>query len=163
MKDKPPRPIGPHPVAGWREWVGLPALGVEAMKAKLDTGARTSAVHAYDVEQFRARGRDRVRFVLHPMQRDAKSEVAAEAWVLDRREVRSSSGHSTTRWVIETTLQLGSASWPIELTLASRDQMGFRLLLGRQALRGRVLVDPGRSYVLSRPIARAMRRKRTRK
>ena len=150
----------PPPRAGWREWIQLPELGVPAIKAKLDTGARTSAIHAFQIEQYRAGGKDRVRFQIHPIQRSHAGVVAASARLIDERLIRSSSGHTKRRLVIETTMVLGEERWDIELTLASRDEMGFRLLLGRQALRHRVVVDSGRSYVLSKVLRKASRSRR---
>ena len=139
-------PAGPK-VIGWREWVALPDLGVSAVKAKVDTGARTSALHAWELERFRKRRRDWVRFVVHPKQRDTRSAIAAEAEMIDERAVRSSTGHRESRPVILTDVSLGPDHWQIELTLTNRDAMGFRMLLGRSALRAAFLIDPARSYV----------------
>lgn len=138
-------------VAGWREWVAFPDLGVPRIKAKLDTGARSSALHAFAVREFTDRGRRMVRFEVHPLQRRADRSVEVVAELVERRVVRPSSGVGQLRRVIRTTLEMDGDRWPIELTLARRDAMGFRLLLGRQALRGRYLVDPGRSFVLGSP------------
>lgn len=138
-------------VAGWREWVSFPDLGVPRIKAKLDTGARSSALHAFAIREFTENGRRMVRFEVHPLQRRAARAVEVVAELLERRMVRPSSGVGQMRRVISTTLEMGGERWPIELTLARRDAMGFRLLLGRQALRGRYMVDPGRSFVLGRP------------
>lgn len=136
---------------GWREWVALPDLGVARIKVKIDTGARSSALHAYGVERFSRRGQDMVRFAIHPLQRSSKREVIAEAVMVDERVVKSSNGVQAVRPVIITLLELLGESWPIEVTLAPRDAMGFRMLLGRQAVRGRFLIDPGRSYLAGRP------------
>jgi hypothetical protein len=136
---------------GWREWVALPDLGVTRIKAKIDTGARSSALHAFDLEQFRRRGRDMVRFAVHTLQRSNKRVIVAEAEMLDERIVRSSNGVHALRPVILTRVELLGEIWPIEMTLASRDEMGFRMLLGRQAVRGKFLIDPGRSYLGGRP------------
>jgi hypothetical protein len=136
---------------GWREWVALPDLGVGRVKAKIDTGARSSALHAFAVERVRRRGKDLVRFAIHPLQRSSRREVVAEAEMVDERIVRSSNGVHAVRPVILTRLELLGDAWPIELTLASRDEMGFRMLLGRQAMRGRFLIDPGRSYMAGKP------------
>jgi len=136
---------------GWREWVALPDLGVTRIKAKIDTGARSSALHAFDLEHFRRRGHDMVRFAVHTLQRSSKRVIVAEAEMMDERIVRSSNGVNALRPVILTRVELLGESWPIELTLASRDEMGFRMLLGRQAVRGRFLIDPGRSYLAGRP------------
>lgn len=149
-------------VIGWREWVGLPGLDVAAIKAKVDTGARSSALHAFDVHTFLRRGVEMVRFVVHPYQRDVQTTVDAEAPLVDRRWVRSSGGHRTWRAVIHTTLRLGEQERTIDLTLVNRDEMGFRMLLGRQAIREAFVVDPGRSYVVGkRP--RWLRRKKKKK
>ncbi|MGB3138337.1 MAG: RimK/LysX family protein [Nodosilinea sp.] len=134
-------------IIGWREWVALPKLGVQTVKAKIDTGARSSALHAFEVERFEQNGRAMVRFQAHPLQRNDEQVVIAEAILLEEREVRNSGGQVELRPVIETPVQVGAAVWAIELTLTNRDQMGFRMLLGRQAVRRRYLVDPGRSYL----------------
>ncbi len=131
---------------GWREWVALPSFGIQSIKCKVDTGARTSSLHAYDVEEFRRGGRDMVRFVVHPEQRSTKETIHCEARLVDRRKVKPSSGHAELRPVILTELELMGQRWTVELTLTRRDAMGFRMLLGRQATRGRFVVDPGRSY-----------------
>ena len=141
----------PKPIVGWREWIALPALGIDAVKAKIDTGARSSSLHAFDVEEFDRDGARWVRFVVHPLQRDVATTLCAEAPVLEFRQIRSSSGHTTLRPVVSVEIELGGQRWPIELTLAARDEMGFRMLLGRQAVRGRFAVDPGKSYVVSEP------------
>ena len=141
-----PKRSSPATALGWREWVQLPELGVRRVKAKLDTGARTSALHAFGIREFVRDGVDRVRFEVHPVQRSAAAAVIAEATVVDHRAVRNSGGQQELRPVISTLLKVGDAEWPIELTLTRRDEMGFRMLLGRQALRGRALVDSGRSY-----------------
>jgi hypothetical protein len=154
--DPPPEDL-PH--IGWREWVALPDLGVPHIKAKIDTGAKTSALHAFDIEIL-LRGRRRlVRFKVHPFQRDASTTVTAEAELADEREIRSSTGHVTRRPVIETVVEILGALTPIELTLVGRDEMGFRMLVGREALRKRFLVDPGRSYVGGRPERKRKRKK----
>jgi hypothetical protein len=143
------------PVIGWREWAGLPDLAVARVKAKVDTGARSSALHAFDLHVTRRRGREIVRFRIHPLQRDARVAVEAEAEVAEYRTVKNSAGMRTRRPVIRTLLELGGACWPIELTLVGRDEMGFRMLLGREAVRGRFVVDPSRSFLRGRaPSAR---------
>lgn len=140
----------PPLVVGWREWVQLPGLlGDRWVRAKVDTGARTSAIHAWDVcREQRGDGRTWLRFQLHPRQHDDVDVVAAEAPLLDEREVRSSNGDVELRPVIEAELALGPVRYPIELTLTNRDQMGFRMLLGRTGLAGRAVVDPGGSHLL---------------
>lgn len=150
-------------VLGWREWVSLPDFGVRTIKAKLDTGARTSSLHAFKLKRYTRDGVTMARFEVHPVQRSDAASVEVEAEVVDEREVRNSGGQIETRPVIVTTLQIGDARWEVEMTLTRRDEMGFRLLLGRQALRGRVLVDPQRSYQVGRkrseaaPLSRGFR------
>ena len=149
-------------VIGWREWVELPELCASPVKAKVDTGARTSALHALDLEIRQTGGGRIATFTLHPMQRTAEGAVRVECPILGFRRVRSSNGRVETRPWIVTPLRAGGVEWPIEITLAARDEMGFRMLLGRAALRRRFLVDAGRSFLASRP-PRAKRRKRRKK
>lgn len=127
---------------GWREWLGLPELGLPAIKAKIDTGARTSALHAWHVEPYTDGGAPWVRFRMHPLQRDNELSIVCDAPVHDHRMVSDSGGHREMRYVIETPLRLAEREWRIEVTLTDRDTMLFRMLLGRQAMRGlRVLPD----------------------
>lgn len=132
---------------GWREWVGLPEFGIRRIKAKVDTGARTSALHAFAVEPYREGGRHRVRFSIHPLQRNTHEAVECVADVIDQRVVSDSGGHRENRWVIATGIEIGGRFWEAELTLTSRDDMIFRMLLGRTAIAGRGIVNPARSYV----------------
>ena len=132
---------------GWREWVRLPDLHAGRIKAKIDTGARTSALHAFKVTPFTRGSARYVRFVIHPIQRRRKPEVECVAAVIDQRKITDSGGNCQERYVVRTRLKLGKTSWPIELTLSNRDSMGFRLLIGREAIRRRYVVDPARSFV----------------
>lgn len=145
------KPLLPSKTIGWREWLCLPDLGVQAVKAKIDTGARTSSLHATHIKKFERAGKTWVRFEVHPLQKSTRVCIHAEAEVLEFREIRSSSGHSDRRPVIMTTVTWNDESWPVELTLASRDKMGFRMLLGREAVRGRFAVDAGSSWYGGRP------------
>ncbi len=135
---------------GWREWVSLPELGIRQIKAKVDTGARTSALHAFEVSSFFEDGRERVEFRLHPVQKDNETVTTCKADVLDKRVITDSGGHKEERFVIETLLKIGKHHWPIEVTLTARDDMLFRMLLGRTALKSRALVNPARSYVVGK-------------
>ena len=132
---------------GWREYVALPELGVTGIKAKVDTGARSSALHAFRLREVKRDGKTLVRFDVHPRQRSADGSIAVEFPVHDRRSVRSSDGRVQTRYVIRTVLRIADQEWLIDLTLSRRDDMGFRMLLGREAIRGRFVVDPARSWV----------------
>lgn len=130
----------------------MPDLGIDWIKAKIDTGARTSSLHAFHIESFQRNGEEYVRFRVHPVQRNAKTSVISEAKVIEYRNIRSSNGIQTRRPVIQTSLNIANEVWLIELTLANRDQMGFRMLLGRESFRKRVLIDAGRSYLTGKPL-----------
>lgn len=144
--------------AGWREWVGLPGIDVEWIKVKLDTGARSSAIHAFDIAEFTRDDEPWVRFSVHPWQRTREDSVDVELPIHDRRRVRSSTGHVQERYVVLIDVTLVDRTVTAEVTLTSRDQMGFRMLIGREALRQGYLIDSRRSYLGGRP-QRAVRRR----
>jgi ribosomal protein S6--L-glutamate ligase len=148
----------PDLVLGWQEWVALPELGLHAIKAKVDTGARTSALHAFDIA---AADDGFVSFKVHPVPRRTELVVACRAIMIDTREVTSSNGERERRFVVETTLQIAGRRWPIEVTLTNRAMMRTRMLLGRQALSGDVLIAPARALLQPRLSYRAYRTKRT--
>ena len=139
------------PVVGWREWLAIPPFGVATIKAKIDTGARSSALHAHGLRFTERDGEEFALFEIHPIQRKSFPSYPVEAAVIDRRKVTSSGGHHEVRPVIVVEVEFMDNRWPIEVTLAKRDTMGFRMLLGRQAIRRRFVVDPGRSYLGGKP------------
>ena len=134
---------------GWREWLALPELGLPAIKAKIDTGARTSALHAFFVEPFEQNGIEMVRFGVHPLQKRQDLEIVCMAKVIDFRSVSDSGGHREMRFVIETDVVIGAHTRRIEMTLTNRDNMKFRMLLGRTAMSG-LQVCPDKSYLTGR-------------
>jgi len=135
-------------VVGSEEWCGLPQLNIPAVKVRVDSGAKTSALHAVGITPFTKENETWVRFEVHPLQNDGKTTVHCEAPVVDRRRVKSSSGSSETRYVIRSVISLADTTWEAELTLTNRDSMGYRMLLGRQAMAGKILVDPEASCLL---------------
>jgi hypothetical protein len=142
---------------GWREWCALPDLGLPAIKAKVDTGAKTSALHTFRIEPFTDNGIAMVRFCVHPLQRRRDVVRECTAAVKDQRIIADSGGHKELRYVIETRIRIGDKDWPVELSLTDRDTMLFRMLLGRRAMAGKsILIDPGASYLNGRIKARRL-------
>ena len=133
-------------IVGWREWAALPQLKIKRIKLKVDTGARTSALHAFNIRPLKKGGKDFVQFEVHPIQRNEEFIQSCVCPVRDYRWVMDSGGKREKRFVIETPIRLGSIEWPIEITLTDRDQMRFRMLLGRSAVKHKFLVDPAGSY-----------------
>jgi hypothetical protein len=146
MKLKPLRTIG------WREWVKLPDLGIKEIKAKIDTGARSSSLNASDMRFYKKKGKDFVKFTVHPVQRSKKGGIECNAEILEFKKIKSSNGQIELRPVINTTIELMDVSWLIEFTLTNRDEMGFRMLLGRAGFRRKFLVDAGKSYFNGKPV-----------
>lgn len=145
-----------HDLIGWREWVALPALGIPAIKAKADTGARTSALHAFSIEPLSGGNGRLLRIGVHPLQKRRKPEIHAVVEAVDRRWIADSGGHGEYRYVINTPIRLGDTRWNIEITLTDRETMLFRMLLGRSAIRDRFIVDAGRSFCFGRPAVRKL-------
>lgn len=135
---------------GWREWIALPELGLPALKAKIDTGAKTSALHALNIERFTHNGQDHVRFITLPLQKNSKLRVSCKAKLIDQRSITNSGGDTECRYVIQTPLALGGEQWPIQVTLTDRSELRFRMLLGRQALNQRAWINPSSSYLLGK-------------
>ena len=147
MKNR--KPISSELVTvGWREWLLLPDLKLPWIKAKVDTGAKTSSLHAFCVEEFAKDDKAWVRFGIHPHQDDIETEIYCEAELLDKRIVSDSGGHAEERYVIKTDVMMADQRWPIEITLTNRDTMRFRFLLGRTAMRQKIIVNPAGSFLL---------------
>ena len=138
-------------VLGWREWVHLPGLGLPWIKAKVDTGAKTSCLHAFSLDTFVKDGDSWVRFGIHPHQNETDTEIYCEAKIIDERIVSDSGGHKENRIVISSDIVIGEKQWPIEITLTNRDTMQFRMLLGRTAMQDLISVKPDKSYLLGKP------------
>ncbi len=136
-------------IIGWREFITLPQLKIDRIKAKIDTGARSSAIHAFNIQEVQEHGKRIIRFQIHPTQRDNQTIITTEAELLEYRTIRNSGGIAQLRPVIKTKIKLGQQIWSIELSLTDRDVMGFRMLLGRQAVRNKFLVNPGKSFLQS--------------
>ena len=148
-------------ILGWREWLVMPELGLPAIKAKLDTGARTSSLHTFQLETYEEAGRQMVRFGIHPLQRKTSLEIFCTAPIADRRVVTDSGGHPEERWVIVTPVVIGSFTRDIEITLTNRDSMRFRMLLGRTAMWGGICVNPDISYALGTNLRKVYSRQKT--
>lgn len=149
-----------RPLIGWREWVRLPDLADHPVKAKVDTGARTSTLHAFDLSVGERNGKPWVEFEVHPIQRSRLHAAQVACPVVAFKQVRSSTGHSERRPVIATPISVGDRTFEIDITLTARDEMGFRMLIGRAALRRRFWVDPGRSFLHGDPRVVPLPRKR---
>lgn len=143
-------------ILGSEEWCSFPELGIPTIKARVDSGAKTSAMHALNIAPFIKNDTNWVKFDINPIQNNIKTIIHCEAPLVDKRIVKSSSGFREHRYVIQTSLKIGDAKWPIEMTLTNRDSMGFRMLLGREAMSGRVLVDPEQKYLLGQPTAESL-------
>jgi hypothetical protein len=139
---------------GWREWLVLPDLGIPAIKAKIDTGARTSSLHTHFIEPIDKNGQRRVRFGVQPLRKRKDIVCVCESDVLDYRRVKDSGGHSEMRHFIRTTVRLGERQWLIDISLTCRKDMLFRMLLGRKALEAHFVIDPGQSYMTGRQLSR---------
>ncbi|SRR5579883_222456 len=142
--------IKKYPVIGWREWVSLPGLGIDKIKAKIDTGARTSALHAFSLQPFVENGRNKISFEIHPLQHNTELTVQCIADIVDRRLVTDSGGHAEERYVIQTPITIAGQTWSIEITLTERETMLFRMLLGRSAIRKHFIINPARSFITTR-------------
>ncbi len=161
MPTEPPETCSPR-VLGWREWISFDSWSVPYVKAKVDTGARTSSLHAFGVESFERDDTEWVRFEVHPWQRSERDPVMVEAPLLDRRSIKSSTADVQNRPVVTASVLIAGVASDIEITLTNRDEMGFRMLLGREAIRDQFLVDPGRSYLGGRPPLAVRRKNRQR-
>lgn len=138
-------------IIGSEEWCAFPQLGIPAIKARVDSGAKTSALHAINIKTFQKNSENWLRFDINPIQNNSKFIIHCEAQLIDQRIVKSSSGTREKRYVIRTELSLGDHSYPIEVTLTNRDSMGYRMLLGREAMLGKLIVDPERKFELGQP------------
>lgn len=136
----------PAMIIGWREWIRFPDFDNVAIKAKIDTGAQTSAIHAWNIKTFSENGEDIAQFDLHPLQDDKKTIIRAKAPIVDCRNIKSSNGQTEERIVISTQIEIAGRTWPVELTLSRRDEMGYRMLLGRTAMKNQLIVDPSKSF-----------------
>ncbi len=157
---KPEKKPDKKPYIGWREWISIPALNIPWIKAKVDSGAKTSSIHAFLIEPFVENGVPKVRFFVHPIQRRPDIRVECVAEVVDHRVVSDSGGHRERRYVVKVPVRVGNLEYPVEITLANRDTMVFRMLLGRSAMH-HFLLDTEKSFVLGRPKAPKKHYKKT--
>jgi len=137
-------------IIGRAEWFSFPTLGIPAIKARIDSGAKTSSIHAYHIKPFQRDGVDWVKFEVHPVQGNRRVVIDCESPIVDQRKVKSSSGTSEKRYVVRAPVTIGDRVWDIELTLTNRDSMGYRMLLGREAMIGRMMIDPEKSFCLGK-------------
>lgn len=137
-------------IIGWREWVSLPKLGIPHIKAKVDTGARTSALHAFKLNPYKEKGRQRIKFSIHPLQKDMETVIDCDTEVADIRWITDSGGHREKRYVIQTPITIGTKEYDIEITLTNRDTMQFRMLLGRNGIKPHFIVNPAISYAIGK-------------
>ena len=144
-------------ILGSEEWCSFPELGIPAIKARVDSGAKTSALHAINIAPFTKEGLNWVKFDINPIQNNLKTVIHCEALLIDKRVVKSSSGFREQRYVIQTEIKIGDDIWKIEMTLTNRDSMGFRMLLGREAMSGRILVDPEQKYLLGQTTTESLK------
>ncbi len=144
-------------IVGSEEWCAFPQLGIPTIKARVDSGAKTSALHAVNISPFQRDGENWVKFDINPIQNNTKTVIHCQAPLVDKRIVKSSSGFREQRYVIKSQIKIGTADWDVELTLTNRDSMGFRMLLGREAMSGRILVDPEQKYLLGQPTRESLK------
>ncbi|MCX7085137.1 MAG: ATP-dependent zinc protease [Methylococcales bacterium] len=142
------------PLLGWREWIGLPGLNIEKIKAKVDTGARSSAIHAFELDPYKKNGENWIMFAIHPEQNNTDIIIECHAPIKDRRIVSDSGGHKQQRYVIETPLVIGQSIITAEVTLTNRDSMLFRMLLGRTAIKDHYLIAANKSFLQGEPAIR---------
>ena len=144
-------------IVGREEWCSFPEIGIPAVKCRVDSGAKTSALHAVNITPFKKNGVSWIKFDVHPLQNDEETTINCESPVYDKRKVKSSSGNSELRFVIKTTLSITEETWDIEVTLTNRDNMGYRMLLGREAMIGKMLVDPEANCLLGQPTKKLLK------
>jgi len=143
---------------GWQEWCALPKLHIPAIKTKIDTGAKTSALHAWDIDTFHRHGELYVHFMVHPIQRNSRIHCFCTSHVVDKRSIMNTAGHKENRYIITTPITLGSTTWEIEIGLTNRDPLAFRMLLGRDALKGHTLIDPAKTLCQGKMSSRILKK-----